>query len=219
MSSDDVPDSVFEEIEPEILAEIGDPVPVTFAATVVYLPILVVSLLLCVFWQETIPGPRFSAGEILTDLGLGAAVGLSLVFLTVFLARYLRPLRELEISFQKVLGPLPTSHIIYLALLSGIAEESCFRGWMQPWMGYVPTSILFGLLHFVPSKVFLPWTLFALLVGFIFGALFEWRESLVAPMTAHILVNGINLHLIVTGRRLGRRHQDELVRNIRDEAF
>ena len=205
MPNDDVPDSVFDEIEENILAEIGDPVPVTFAATVVYLPILAISLLLCILWQKTLPGPRFALTDVLQDIGIGAAVGLSLVALTFFLARLLRPLRELEIGFQKVLGPLPTRHIIYLALLSGIAEESCFRGWMQPWIGYVPTSILFGLLHFVPSKVFIPWTLFALLVGFIFGALFEWRESLIAPMTAHILVNGINLHLIVTGRRLGSK--------------
>jgi len=73
---------------------------------------------------------------------------------------------------------------------------------MQPWLGFVPTSIIFGALHFVPSKVFIPWTVFALAAGFIFGALLEWRGSLVSPICAHIMVNAINLSMIVTGRRL-----------------
>jgi len=202
MAPEEVPDSVFEQIEPGILQEIGDPVPVTFAATVVYIPVLLVSLLLCLFWVKSLPERGHTWGSILLDLSLGVLVGFSLVALTFFLARYLRSLRELELEFKKVLGPLSLSKIIYLALLSGITEEICFRGFMQPWLGYLATSILFGMLHFVPVKIFIPWTLFALAVGFIFGGLLELRGSLLAPMVAHVLVNGINLHLIVSGRRL-----------------
>ena len=202
MQHEDLPDSVFDDIDPNVLEEIGDPVPVTFAATVIYLPILVISLALCIFWQETVPGSASSVSKVLADVGIGCAVGLALVCFTVFLARFLRPLRELEVEFKKVLGPLPRGMIIYLAVLSGIAEESCFRGWMQPLLGYVVTSLLFGILHFVPSRVFLPWTFFALGVGFVFGGLMDWRQSLIAPVCAHVLVNGVNLHLIVTGKRL-----------------
>ena len=32
------------------------------------------------------------------------------------------------------------------------------------------------------------------------GGLLEWRESLIAPIAAHIIVNGVNLHLIVSGK-------------------
>jgi membrane protease YdiL (CAAX protease family) len=202
MPQEDVPESVFEDIEPGVLEEIGDPVTVTFAASVIYIPIFLISAALCIFWQKTIPGPSFSASRVLEDLGIGCAVGLALVGLTVFLARYLRPLRTLEVEFKSVLGPLDRKTIVYLAVLSGLTEEFCFRGWMQPLLGYVFTSILFGCLHFVPSKRFLPWTFFALVVGFVFGGLMEWRESLVAPIAAHMLVNGINLYLIVSGKRL-----------------
>lgn len=203
MRPDLVPDSELDRlIDPEIRAEIGDPVPVTLAATTVYLPVLAVGLALSVFWQETIPGPRFSLPEILADLGIGTAVGLAMVLVTWKLARSIRALQELEIEFRKVLGHLPPSRIIALALLSGVAEEVMFRGTLQPWLGYVLVSLIFGCLHFVPSMVFLPWTIFAIAAGFVFGGLFEWRASLVAPITAHVLVNSVNLHLIVSGKRL-----------------
>jgi membrane protease YdiL (CAAX protease family) len=86
-------------------------------------------------------------------------------------------------------------------VLSATAEECLFRGTLQPWLGYVPTSILFGLLHFVPIRVFLPWTAFAMIAGFVFGALFGGTGNLITPIVAHALVNGVNLHLIVRGRR------------------
>jgi hypothetical protein len=124
-----------------------------------------------------------------------------MVGVTWSLARALRALQELEREFQKVLGSLAPTRILALAVLSGTAEELLFRGSLQPWLGYVATSLLFGCLHFVPSIVFFPWTLFAIGAGFIFGGLFSWRGSLVGPIVAHSLVNGINLHLIVTGRR------------------
>lgn len=192
-------------IDPEIRAEIGDPVPIAFAARLVYLPILVVSAGCAFFVLETIPGANLTPGHVLEDLGIGAGVAIAMVFVTWVLGRCLHSLQELEHEFRKILGDLDTRTIIGLALLSGAAEETLFRGCLQPWLGYVATSVLFGCLHFVPSRVFLPWTLFALASGFVFGGLFSWRGNLIAPTVAHMLVNGINLHLIVTGRRVPSR--------------
>jgi len=184
-------------IDPEVRAEIGDPISMPDAAAVVYLPMLIVGLVLCVFWMETLPGPNFHGVRLLEDLGIGVAVGLALVAVTWFLALWLRPLQELEIEFRKVLGRLPARQILVLALLSGTAEELIFRGTLQPWIGYVAASVIFGCLHFVPSGTFIPWTLFALGAGFIFGWLFQIRESLVAPTVAHVVVNALNLLFIM----------------------
>ena len=68
-----------------------------------------------------------------------------------------------------------------------------FRGWLQPWIGLPVTSVLFGVLHFVPRRAMLPWTLFSIAAGFLLGGLFVFSGTLVAPVACHALVNGINL--------------------------
>ena len=52
-----------------------------------------------------------------------------------------------------------------------------------------------------PLIEFLPWTGFAIGAGFLFGALFVWTGNLLAPVTAHVVVNGVNLPRLV--RRYG----------------
>ncbi|MEE2712676.1 MAG: CPBP family intramembrane glutamic endopeptidase [Planctomycetota bacterium] len=188
-------------IDPEVRAEIGDPIPISTAATAVYIPLLLLGLGLAIFWQGTISVQQFSWPRIAEDAAIGFGVGLALVAITWFLSRVLTPLQDLEREFRRVLGDVSTQRILALALLSGVAEELVFRGTLQPWIGYVATSIIFGCIHFVPSPVFLPWTLFALGAGFLFGWLFEYRDSLIAPIFAHVTVNALNLLLIVRGQR------------------
>jgi membrane protease YdiL (CAAX protease family) len=58
--------------------------------------------------------------------------------------------------------------------------------------------VLFSLLHTGSGKHFRLWTVFAALAGALFGGLMLWRGNLLAPVLAHVLVNGVNL------RRLAR---------------
>jgi membrane protease YdiL (CAAX protease family) len=191
-------DDVDQLIDAELREEIGDPIPVTFAATVVYVPLLFAGLALALWSGAPILGAAPSLRSLLGDLGLGLVTGLTLVGITCLLTPRMPPLERLSAEFRQLLGPLGHAEILRLALLSGLAEEVLFRGWLQPQVGWILASILFGLLHFVPSKVFLPWTVFALGAGFAFGGLAEFREgSIVAPTVAHIVVNGVNLRLIV----------------------
>ena len=74
-----------------------------------------------------------------------------------------------------------------------MAEEAFFRGALQPAAGWLLASLIFGAVHFVPRREFLPWTGFAILAGLLFGALFEATGNLVAPVVAHMLVNAVNL--------------------------
>ena len=187
----------FDDVEQEIRDEIGDPVPLFFAASVVYVPALIVSILISLFVTGTIPGRANSLTEIVENLILGVAVGVGMVVLTRVLALALRSLQELDGEFRAVLSPLSIRQLLMLSLLSGTAEECFFRGVLQPWLGYVATSLLFGVVHFVPgSRVLFPWTVFALGGGFIFGFLAEHQGSLLAPVVAHILYNGLNIWFI-----------------------
>ena len=86
---------------------------------------------------------------------------------------------------------------LLLALASGMAEEMFFRGALQPQVGWLAASLLFGLLHFIPRRDLLPWAGFAVLVGGLFGALFLWTGNLVAPVVAHVLVNAVNLPMLI----------------------
>ena len=101
----------------------------------------------------------------------------------------------------RALGPLSVSNAVLLALVSGFAEEVFFRGALQPRVGWLLASLLFGCVHFVPRREFLPWTGFAIGAGLLFGALFVWTGNLLAPVTAHVVVNGVNLPRLV--RRYG----------------
>ena len=90
---------------------------------------------------------------------------------------------------------------LLLAAASGLAEEMFFRGALQPRVGLVVASALFGVLHFAPRRELLPWTVFAVVMGFVLGWLFAWSGSLLAPVIAHTVINAVNLPLLV--RRYG----------------
>lgn len=127
------------------------------------------------------------------DLGVGLVAG-SLLILVWILARQALPAaRQLEAELAELLGHLGTSEVAGLALLSGFAEELFFRGAAQGAWGWLPATILFALLHAGPGATFRIWTAFAAIAGLTLAALMIWRGNLLAPVVAHVLVNGINL--------------------------
>lgn len=99
------------------------------------------------------------------------------------------------------LGRLSLPECWILALVSGFAEELAFRGVLQPRVGLVAASLIFGLAHYPVRPELRIWTAFAVGVGLLFGLLFEFTGNLVAPCVAHTLVNGVNLRLL--SRRFG----------------
>jgi len=135
------------------------------------------------------------------DLLIGVAAAAALIALSDWATQKTRWGDELARAMARALGPLSLSDAVLLALVSGLAEEVFFRGALQPRVGWLLASLLFGCVHFVPRREFLPWTGFAIGAGFLFGALFVWTGNLVAPVTAHVVVNGVNLPRLV--RRYG----------------
>lgn len=135
------------------------------------------------------------------DVGLGAACAAILIGASDWTTRRTSWGEELARAMGRALGRLSVPNAVLLAIASGFAEEAFFRGALQPRVGLLLASLLFGCVHFVPQRAFLPWTVFAILAGLLFGALLSWTGNLVAPIVAHTLVNAVNLPLLV--RRYG----------------
>jgi len=81
-----------------------------------------------------------------------------------------------------------------IALLAALGEEILFRGALQPLIGLIPATAIFGLLH-ATSRAHV---ILATLLGLGLGWLYEWSGSLWPPIFAHL---GIDL---VTGLVLKR---------------
>lgn len=133
----------------------------------------------------------------LVDVGLGLTVGLALVAAWAVARRFFPAARRLEGELRELLGEVDTGEILALALLSGLAEELFFRGAVQSAFGWVVATVLFTLLHTGPGASFRLWTLFAGVAGLAFAGLVVWRQSLLAAIVAHVVVNAVNLHHLV----------------------
>jgi membrane protease YdiL (CAAX protease family) len=134
--------------------------------------------------------------EPLRGIAVGLAVGALVVLVSRELTRRTRSGDALARALGRLLGRLSGAECLLLAALSGAAEEAFFRGALQPLVGLVPASLAFGLVHFVPRREFLPWTGFAVVAGFLLGALFDATGNLIAPVVAHATVNAVNLRFL-----------------------
>ena len=131
----------------------------------------------------------FDRGAWLADLASGGLAAAAIVGLWHLGLLAVPGGRALERTIQDTIGPLTTSEVLTLAVVSGFAEELFFRGAVQSHWGIVPTTILFALLHAGPGREFRLWTVFALFAGTVLGTLMIWRGNLLAPAVAHAAVN------------------------------
>lgn len=130
------------------------------------------------------------------DFALGIAAAAVVIGFSEWTTRRTRLGEELAIALAGVLGRRSVVECVALALASGVAEEAFFRGALQPHVGLVAASLIFGVVHFVPRREFLPWTAFAVAAGFLLGWLFDTTGNLVAPVVAHTTINAVNLWLL-----------------------
>jgi len=133
---------------------------------------------------------------ILLGGAAGVAFGLGIAKITRLTVYRFRWARALHLEFRGLFGPLRDGEVLAFATLSAVAEEMFFRGALQPAIGIVGASVIFGLLHAGPSRKFIPWPFQAAAMGFAFGGLFWLSGSLAAPMLAHFTINYQNLHFI-----------------------
>ena len=135
------------------------------------------------------------------DTGLGLAVAAATIALSRKITECTRWGDAMGRALAELLGERSVRDCMLLAVASGVAEEAFFRGALQPAVGWLPASLIFGLVHFAPKRELLPWTGFALCAGLLLGALFEFTGNLVAPIVAHVGINAVNLRRLVVRYR------------------
>ena len=107
-------------------------------------------------------------------------------------------MRAMAQELGRALGPLRGAEVLAISLASGVGEELLFRGALQPWLGLVPTSILFAAMHppITPALRIWPWM--ALLAGCVLGGLALGTGGLLAPIGLHAGLNAGNMAWIVS---------------------
>lgn len=88
--------------------------------------------------------------------------------------------------------------LVLIGIAAGIGEEWFFRGVLQPVVGLVAASLLFGLAH-VGSFRMLPFGLWATAMGFVLGGLAIATGGLIAPIVAHAVYDIVALEYIRRG--------------------
>jgi uncharacterized protein len=142
------------------------------------------------------PEPWFPE-PLAVSLALSAALGLALATgaiaatrVTVTRFEWARRLHE---ELRPVARDFSAPQILLVAGLSSLGEELLFRGLLVPWIGVVPAAILFGLAHQMKGPSRWVWVGWATVIGLGLGSIFALTGSLVGPLLAHAVVNGVNL--------------------------
>lgn len=125
-------------------------------------------------------------------LGIGAALGLSLAALAAAASRRLSWYGQLERKMSAMIGPLEDRALVWLALVSGLAEEIFFRLAAQDALGMLWAAALFAALNTGPG-LFWTWTLVAFGLGLTFGAIVEAGCGLLSVSVAHAVMNYLTL--------------------------
>lgn len=147
---------------------------------------------------------NISMPVIAINIFSGLAVSIPIILFSNLSLNRLMWAREMENLFSQALSPLSTWKIFVIAAMSGIGEEVFFRGALQPILGLIITSLLFGIVHFPFKKSLIPWTIFAICMGFILGFLFIWSGNLISPIVAHATINFCNILTLNHRERLKR---------------
>ena len=124
---------------------------------------------------------------------LGAGVFTGLVALAFMGALLLVPVvKDLERWQAGMVQGWTTLDAVAVAIFSGLAEEALIRALLQPWIGLIAAAVLFALLHIVPDRRLWVWPVIALILGLVFGLIFE-RWGYPAAAVAHIVINMVSL--------------------------
>ncbi|HZG62561.1 MAG TPA: CPBP family intramembrane glutamic endopeptidase [Rubrobacteraceae bacterium] len=183
-------------------------------AVVFYSALLLLAALLGALWNENV---FVLGGEPLRNLSIGVATAFGTVASGIILFCLMPALRNLSDELAPVLvDGSRRRDLVLVSAASGIGEEVLFRGALQPILGLVLASLLFGAMHVGRDRRYLIWTLWALGAGFLFGFLYIWTGSLLAPISAHVIHNAATLLLWRRSRRsvAEERNNDSLTESV-----
>jgi membrane protease YdiL (CAAX protease family) len=138
--------------------------------------------------------PLVGVESVVFSLVLGGAFAALVVLGTRVLVEHVGWAKNLHRDLRPMTAQLDALGILAIAALSALAEELVFRGLLQPWIGVLPQALLFGVAHAqLSGSSRWVWVAWATLVGLAFGAIYALSGSLLGPMLAHAVINGLNL--------------------------
>jgi membrane protease YdiL (CAAX protease family) len=142
------------------------------------------------------PTPWLDLGTF-ESLGVSAGMGLVIALLVIggtrlTVARYAWA-KRLHLELRPIAHGMTGWHIVLIAFFSSLGEEFLFRGLLQPWLGVLPTAVVFGICHQMPGQAKWVWVCWATAVGLAFGIIFASTGSLVGALVAHAVINAVNL--------------------------
>lgn len=127
------------------------------------------------------------------DVVVGIAIGLAIVAISTIISFKTKLFKELTDLITNYLGHFGVPELFFISFVSAFSEEIFFRGMIQDLIGYPLASLAFGLMHTGPNKRFIPWTIFAVIMGFLLGGAKILCGSLVVPIIIHFVVNFGNM--------------------------
>ena len=133
----------------------------------------------------------------LEHAAIGAGMGLGIALLSSLIYEIWESYRIAAQEYlEMVLKPLEPIDLIWLGLLPGLSEEMLFRGVALPALGMnaialVITSVIFGALHMASAK-HLSYTVWAIAVGMMLGAVTIYTGNLLSAIVAHMLTNSLS---------------------------
>ena len=140
------------------------------------------------------------------DLAAGAAAAAALALVNHALlcrAPAIRPVRAIRRVYRDLLKPafagIGAREVVVISLAAGIGEELLFRGVLQPELGLIPASLIFGVLH-TGGRGTLAFGCWVTLMGAALGWLAVATGGLLAPIVAHALYDAAALAYIRGGR-------------------
>jgi len=148
----------------------------------------------------------FPARHWAADLALGGLIGAIFAVTAWRLLEIIPSLKRIEALFYLTLDmpALRYPHAVLFGLLAGIPEEILFRGALQPAVGVLIASLVFGALHALNPAYFV----YAAGAGLLLGDLEIWRGGLWTPIAAHAVIDAIMFALLI--RRWRQKNQPTL---------
>jgi membrane protease YdiL (CAAX protease family) len=143
-------------------------------------------------WLELLP----SWSRHILSVVAGIALAVGTIRATRVLVRRWTSAKLLHSDLRPVVRDAGDGTLLVLGVASGVAEELFFRGLLTPLIGLVLSSIAFGALHQLRGRAGVVWTIWAAIMGFLFGGLFLATGSLLGPIIAHAGINVINLRFL-----------------------
>lgn len=139
-----------------------------------------------------------------TASGLAAAAAFAAANLYLLRGAPALPgVRSIRRLYEAVLRPLfaglGAADLVAISAVAGIGEELFFRGAVQPEIGLLPASLLFGAMHLGGSGT-LAFGCWAAVLGLALGWLATVTGGLLAPIVAHAVYDALALAYIRKGR-------------------